>query len=631
MPKVIQKRPIIISVPNDVDYFKRNYIDSPSILYCIYLNKQQELLKKFNCPHFKRISGALIRKEFHGIRKISKADAKKNLGFNPDEPVIVASFGSAGNEEVFEIANLLKDKQCILMCSKNEELKKRIEDLGNPKHRVEGFVNAEDMAKRMRATDVFIGKGGNSIIWEAIQCESIVLPLKEFIFLLEEENVKFLVENNLGKEVKKTKDLPRIIDEVLAEPAYSTYKRALAGIQNNAAQEMVEVVKDVADNYEEWQDKLWGKKRIILFKIDHSGGHHETVKAIKNELQKEKWAKNWDIEEFNIFADNANIIQGSIYRKTAIWFPQFIKYIHHLLNFSGRFEIDIEMSLDRKYDFKHNEILVVCFPRKNQKILRFLKKHSIKNPVLQVVTDFDDIGDYTWIGPKQIFYLLGTNYLLENAKAKGIPNVIPTSGMVIRREFSEIRRNSSKAEAKMKLGFNPTEPVICVCYGSIGSRRISQLAKMLEDRNAIFICGTHAQPKKNLEQIANPKHKIMGYVDTDTMATCLRASEIVIGKPGPGVISEAWECECVPICEGGDMVMSQEKPVEKDIDKNKRGIIVEKIKDISGAIETIFADPTYKNNCSAVQNNALQQVCEVIGDVANNYGWWRERMWKDFA
>ena len=315
MPKVIQKRPIIISVPVDVDFCKRNYIDSPNILYCIYSDKQQELLKKFNCRHFKGISGLPLRKEFHGIRKMSKADAKQQLGFNPDEPVIMASFGSVVNEEVFEIANLLKDKQCILMCSKNEELKKRIEDLGNPKHRVEGFVNAEDMAKRMRAADMFIGKAGGLTIWEAIQCESIFLPLKELIYLLEEENVKFLVENNLGKEVKKTKDLPRIVEEVLADPAYSTYKRALAGIQNNAAQEMMEVVKDVADNYEEWQDKLWGKKRIVLFKLFESGGHHETVQAIKNELQKEKWAKNWDIEEFNLSSPNADIVGEFAYKK----------------------------------------------------------------------------------------------------------------------------------------------------------------------------------------------------------------------------------------------------------------------------------------------------------------------------
>jgi UDP-N-acetylglucosamine:LPS N-acetylglucosamine transferase len=363
MPKVMQRRPIIISVPNDVDFFKRNYIDSPNILYCIYLNKQQELLKEFNCPHFKRISGALIRKEFHGIRKISKADAKKNLGFNPDEPVIMASFGSAGNEEVFEIAKLLKDKQCILMCSKNEELKKRIEDLGNPKHRVEGFVNAEDMAKRMRATDVFIGKGGNSIIWEAIQCESIVLTLKEFIFLLEEENVKFLVENNLGKEVKKTKDLPRIVEEVLAEPAYSTYKRALAGIQNNAAQEMVEVVKDVADNYEEWQDNLWGKKRIILFKLFESGGHHETVKAIKNELQKEKWAKNWDIEELNLSSPVTNAIAEFMYRKiTCFWFPKMSEVNDWIYVFFRKIGINIDNLFNRMTsDLNKVEVSIKAF------------------------------------------------------------------------------------------------------------------------------------------------------------------------------------------------------------------------------------------------------------------------------
>ena len=176
----------------------------------------------------------------------------------------MASFGSVANEEVLKIAKLLKNKQCILMCSKNEKLRKKIEALGNTKHRVEGFVDAEDMANRMRAADVFIGKAGGSTIWEAIQCESIFLPLKEFVYLVEQENAKFLVENNLGKEVQETKDLPKVVEEVLAEPGYSIYKRALAGVKNNAAQKIVEVVKDVANNYQEWQDRLWEKPLKLI-------------------------------------------------------------------------------------------------------------------------------------------------------------------------------------------------------------------------------------------------------------------------------------------------------------------------------------------------------------------------------
>jgi 1,2-diacylglycerol 3-beta-galactosyltransferase len=150
---------------------------------------------------------------------------------------------------------------------------------------------------------------------------------------------------------------------------------------------------------------------------------------------------------------------------------------------------------------------------------------------------------------------------------------------------------------------------------------------MLKDRNAIFICGAFAHMKEKLERIGNDKHKILGYVDVDQMATCLRASEIVIGKPGPGVVSEAWQCECVPICEGGRVVMTQEKIVERDIKENKRGIIIDRFEDIPTAVDTILTDPTYAANCSAVENRALEQVVEVIEDVANNYDHWKQRIW----
>ena len=260
-----QKRIPIICIPTDAfDFYKGLYMYNSNLFYFIYSKCQLEALKKLGCLHFKRISGSLLRKEFWGIRKVSKADAKKKLGFNPDEPVIMASFGSVANEEVFEIAKLLKDKQCIIMCSKNKKLRKKIEDLGNTNHRIEGFVDAEDIANRMRAADVFVGKVGGSTIWEVIQCESIFLPLKEFIYLIEKENAKFLVENNLGKEVQKTKDLPKIVEQVLAEPAYSTYKKALAAVKNNAGQEMATIVKDMANNYEEWQNRLWEKPLKLI-------------------------------------------------------------------------------------------------------------------------------------------------------------------------------------------------------------------------------------------------------------------------------------------------------------------------------------------------------------------------------
>ena len=78
------------------------------------------------------------------------------------------------------------------------------------------------------------------------------------------KNAKFLVENNLGKEVQKTKDLPKIVEQVLAEPAYSTYKKALAAIKNNAGQEMATIVKDMVNNYEEWQNRLWEKPLKLI-------------------------------------------------------------------------------------------------------------------------------------------------------------------------------------------------------------------------------------------------------------------------------------------------------------------------------------------------------------------------------
>jgi UDP-N-acetylglucosamine:LPS N-acetylglucosamine transferase len=192
----------------------------------------------------------------------------------------MASFGSSGNEEVYTISQLLKDKQCILMCANNAELKARLEQLGNPKHRVEGFVNSEAMAKRMRASDIIIGKAGFCLVSEAIQCEAAYISLEGLITLQEETSERYFIKNNLGKK-SKLEDLPQTVDEVLADPSY---REALSKMQNNAAEQVADIARDVVDNYEDWQDKLWGKKSWFCSKQGHLGGHHEIMRAIKQQL-----------------------------------------------------------------------------------------------------------------------------------------------------------------------------------------------------------------------------------------------------------------------------------------------------------------------------------------------------------
>jgi UDP-N-acetylglucosamine:LPS N-acetylglucosamine transferase len=508
---------------------------------------------------------------------------KKEIDFKYDKPIIITSFDSSyiSEEKEIEIINLLEDKQCILIC-KNEDVKSKIKVLIGKNDKVKEFIDK-------KVIDIVIKKSKFQKKEE-----------KECCLLIAEEKTTVKIEAQL-------EDLLKIIDILKLKESVTKTKKTIV-------EEIIELIKNIADDQHNWQKRLFGKRKMVLLRLGKTGGHFETIKAIEEILKKRLNLDNWEIE---------NIDTENFFGKWALEITQrFIPWSSNLPipDSLARFFI----SLNNRCSVEEVDLIIPCAPAV-KKITNYLKKKDLKIPCLPIVSDF---GNYvgTWLNTKEPLYLLGTNRLLSEAEELNFPNVIPISGMVIRKQFKDICQ-ITKAEAKKKLGFGPNEPVVSVCYGSRGYYKILHLAEMLKDKNVIFICGTYKELKEKLEKLGNKKHKILGYVDAATMATCLRASEVMIGKPGPGVVSETWECECVPVCKGGNVVMLQEKSVEQEIIQNQLGIIVSKFDDIPAVVDEILSNPIYKKNCSEVKNHALEQVCELIEDVAENLEEWSDRLW----
>ena len=98
-------------------------------------------------------------------------------------------------------------------------------------------------------------------------------------------------------------------------------------------------------------------------------------------------------------------------------------------------------------------------------------------------------------------------------------------------------------------------------YGGEGSRKMLELAdalKHLADApQVIFICGRNESLASSLRAANLPyPHAVLGF--TGDIASLLRASDLFVGKPGPGSISEALAAG-VPVLLDATRVLPQER------------------------------------------------------------------------
>lgn len=156
------------------------------------------------------VSGIPVHPKFSEPKKKDELRAKYNL--TEDIPLVLILAGSFGitplAETMEEFKKMKEDFQMLVVCGKNEKLKKEMEDFKSQEPRLKkvfGFVDFMD--ELMAASDILITKPGGVTVSEAL---AVGLPmiLIEPIPGQEEANADYLIEQ--GAAVK-ARNLPSVI------------------------------------------------------------------------------------------------------------------------------------------------------------------------------------------------------------------------------------------------------------------------------------------------------------------------------------------------------------------------------------------------------------------------------------
>lgn len=189
----------------------------------------------------------ILNPKFYRVDPVDVAAGRGEIGLDPDRPTGVVLFGGMGSEKMDEIFQRIDksslDVQLILVCGKNEKLRKRLAERPSRIVKfVEGFTR--EIPRYMQLADFFIGKPGPGSISEAIHMGLPVIVEKNAWTLPQERfNADWVVEQNVGESLSSFSDIVPALERLLAPGRLAQLQKHVRGIDNRAIFEVIDLLK----------------------------------------------------------------------------------------------------------------------------------------------------------------------------------------------------------------------------------------------------------------------------------------------------------------------------------------------------------------------------------------------------
>lgn len=202
--------------------------------------RDQALAQGIHPKWIQQVSGMILSPKFYSQDQLDKPDVKNErlaLGFEPDDTVGLVMYGGHGSNVMKRIAANLADKPLVLMCGRNDALRKQLlKHKYSAKHHVVGFT--DDVARWMRLADYFIGKPGPGSISEALHGGLPVIVTRNAWTMPQERwNTDFIRDNGLGCVVASSSGIAAAVENLAAD--MDRYRSRVSQYKNRALFEVV--------------------------------------------------------------------------------------------------------------------------------------------------------------------------------------------------------------------------------------------------------------------------------------------------------------------------------------------------------------------------------------------------------
>jgi Glycosyltransferase family 28 C-terminal domain len=372
-------------------------------------------------------------------------------------------------------------------------------------------------------------------------------------------------------------------------------------------------------------------KKVIVFYIDAGEGHWAAARALDEVIRRQR--RPWRVDLVNVDevlepADPAfwllgvrtnHIYNWLVRRGCIIATKQLLPFVHLLFRLLHPAMVYV---LRRYWRTLKPDLVVSVVPHRNRALYESLRKERPNVPFVTILTDLADYPPRFWIERQEQHFICGTS-----AAARQVEEIAPLAnriwsvqGMIVHPKFYE-PSPIDRAEERRKLGLDPDLPTGLVLYGGYGSRAMLPIARRVGEMSGrfqlIFLCGHNAALARKLRAMSLP-YRAHIHEFTENVVHFMALSDLFIGKPGPGGISEALAMRLPVIVNDSWTTMVHERFNARWVEEQGVGTAIRGIRDLPRAVEQLLDPATYsatRQRIDALNNRAVFEIPTVLEQI----------------
>ncbi len=248
-------------------------------------------------------------------------------------------------------------------------------------------------------------------------------------------------------------------------------------------------------------------------------------------------------------------------------------------------------------------------------------------PYFVLLTDFADFPPHFWLERELDRVIVGSGHAVTQAMELGLPaaRITRTSGMVLHPRFYPPAGLETRERVRGEMGLGPGDFTVLVLFGGKGSPEIRPLCEALlreaGDLRVVAICGDNPALFDSLgEMEARSGGRLHRLGFTDRVADYLAACDVLVTKPGPGSLAEAFHQQVPVVVTCNARTIPQERYNARLVREGGFGLVVRRWQQIPAAVASLHRDPARLLSCRArlaelPSNRAVFEALDVFADA----------------
>jgi Glycosyltransferase family 28 C-terminal domain len=377
---------------------------------------------------------------------------------------------------------------------------------------------------------------------------------------------------------------------------------------------------------------------ILVFTVDAGGGHRAAARALVAAAEEKQAPFRLQVENLQEILGSEDLVKRGtglsleagynliLRRRWTVLLVPLLRLMHGAIRLRRR---SLVRALRRHLETRPRPAAVLSvMPNFNGVIRDAVAAAHRGVPFSVLLTDFADFPPRFWIEPGIDRVIVGTERARAQAHQIGIPEerIARVSGMVLHPRFYQMGGKEAhdrvRREMRIEDGF-----LVVLLFGGKGSPEMEPLSTRILHGSPAFrviaICGDNPALQAKLAPLeANSGGRFHRVGFTDRVADFMAAADLLVTKPGPGSLAEAFQ-EGVPVVVVRDRhTIPQERFNTRFVEEHGLGVVVGGWTEIPAAVKSLADDPKRLERLRAAiaalpPNRA---VYEVIGILANEVG-----------